>query len=100
MSGIKGTNCPSCHGAGRIPGYMVGSSLEFIDPCPQCRGDRQIKLDRSPQKINPAHIHETSENEEGEEICLEIDKQVCRLSPKHKAVLMEEYTRPGRQDLK
>jgi len=41
--------CPTCKGAGRMPGHLVGSSYEFINvPCPQCDGAKKVAGDLDP----------------------------------------------------
>lgn len=48
LNGRGSTACPTCKGSGRrrIPGYLVGSQLEFMDiPCPQCGGLKRVSAD-------------------------------------------------------
>lgn len=38
--------CPTCKGARRLPGYLVGSHQEFINvPCPGCGGEGKVDGD-------------------------------------------------------
>lgn len=50
MAGMKSTKCPTCKGEGKVPGAKVGSTLAWIDPCPQCAGERHIRGDLSARR--------------------------------------------------
>ena len=45
--GRGSTVCPTCKGARRLPGHLVGSSREYIDdvPCPGCDGEGRVAGD-------------------------------------------------------
>lgn len=49
--GRGSTVCPTCKGARRMPGHLVGSSYEFLNiPCPGCDGDGKVEGDLAAAK--------------------------------------------------
>jgi hypothetical protein len=50
MDGMPGTNCPTCAGAGRAPGAMIGHKARWI-PCPTCGGRGRALLAVSHRKV-------------------------------------------------
>ncbi len=44
--GRGSTVCPTCKGARRMPGHLVGSSFEYLNiPCPGCDGEGKVEGD-------------------------------------------------------
>ncbi len=43
--------CPTCRGARRLPGHLVGARAEFLNvPCPGCDGQGRLAADLAAQK--------------------------------------------------
>lgn len=57
--------CPTCKGSGRMPGYLVGSALDFINhPCPTCDGSKQVMGDlKTDKKAKPVTCSECNKGE-------------------------------------
>lgn len=95
LDGMPGTNCPVCHGKGRIPSARLRIERAMLI-CPTCNGEGKVELDKSdPTKANPAHIRSTYRGHE-DEAMIAVDRLVCDLrqnpkTQKHHAVLWFEY---------
>lgn len=49
---MPSTTCTFCIGRGRVPGWRIGSSLEFVT-CPPCAGSGKVDLEHTGEKHTP-----------------------------------------------
>lgn len=95
MDAIRGVNCPTCSGKGKVPSARFRIDHLML-VCPTCDGNGSVSLEKhDPNKANPAHIRSTRRGYEDEVMVL-VDKLVCQLrrnvkTEKHHCVLWAEY---------
>lgn len=103
LDGLPGTDCPRCKDA------VTGASVGFIYieaegiarqkvTCPVCGGQRNVKMDYSPNKANPTLIHGSGSRYgwNDDPVSQKIDQIICiKMTERQKEVVIYEFTKNG-----
>ena len=100
MDGMPGTNCPRCVGRGHLHVEAEGIGRLKVD-CPVCEGAGKVKLDYTPNKVNPALITGNGQRLgwNDDPVSQKVDWIICTIMTEdQRVVIIQEFTRTGTQN--